>query len=177
MADALPDRIVFADFMPDVSHGREKAAEYGYNFAGLTDSVKKAFRGTVGTPGQADFAVVLDKAALHLADKKVNTGDVAFHDFSRIFYLKYACQGFKEHDWTSVLKAAESPPDRDKGTWQEQVLTMPQLLKLQEKFDGHDPSNLLVIHGNSQPVALQVMAQVLNFQGASHYLPRQRWVS
>jgi hypothetical protein len=150
LAGALPDKIVDAYFAFDP---KQRAEDAGIDFERFKHDLRAAFRGTVGRPGQPDFGILLDASIKDTIDQYaivLGLGGVRHpYDMSTVDRLS-AKDDLDDHFKTSVNQGQQV---HDKGI---------------------DATSVYLVTPDYSPLAIQVMAQILNFPGSSHYLPTEQ---
>jgi hypothetical protein len=151
---ALPDETL----LPYFEHDYRACAE---NYGGLEafkTELKPMFRGTVGIPGEDNFGVLLD------AGIKNNFGK-----YSNILGL-----GMLIHPYTSDEIAEYKQIMQDEPEVYAACYAVPVGQAEQVIAKGIAPESVFLISAQDSPRAVQVLAEILNFQGASHYLPKEQ---
>ena len=150
LAGALSDEIV----LPHLEHDPEAIAEeQGVDFEEFKQNLKSLFKGTVGRPGQSDFAVLLE------ANKQMR-------EYTAILGL-----GMLVNPWdkeTSEKAFAQAEAGEELPSWALNDAKIGRAVA--EK--GLDPRSVYVVLPEISARAVELLAEYVNFPGASHYLPK-----
>lgn len=149
LAGALSEKTVNAYFKFDP---QQRAAEIGVDFEKFTETLKAAFRGTIGRPGEPSFGILLDegiKNKINVLSAVLGLG-ILRHPYDKDTIDRLSAKGDLDDWFKNAVSQGKQVYDK-----------------------GIDAKSVYLITPNDNPLSVQVMAQMLNFQGASHYLPAE----
>jgi hypothetical protein len=166
LARELPPDVLFKDFKFDPA---SQAKFLDVDFDDFKNRVKKGYLGTYGTPNTPNFTVFIDPNVftdLPLS-KTVRTGFEKMegkHVVSRIL-------GFSGTDASiPVPPITEFVPGKTIDMHMEESPVYRHLIAK----GVSNPRKTLCFSQERNPVSLQVLASIINFQGASHYLLKEQ---
>lgn len=167
ITDDLPGSEVFAEFAFDP---KKEAEKLGYDYAEFVAGLKKGFKGTFGTPGRPDFAVILDVGQLPKPRQEASFKARGAPPWFRVLGL------LSHDDGPNTLILSNNglieQMMREPEKWQEARYQRARDLFQHAQAKRMDPYSMIYVGEADNPIPLQILAKELNFQGASHYLAK-----